>query len=175
LKRWKKKGWNGQLFRLPGTHGSDFKGRDVRNTSARNALIKLLVATMVLAALLLTIFADVDGGLQAVFIIVTVVLAAPIALLIGIDASRTIRRENPAHKSLRSLGRFLAFPQAIFGTVLVGFSVAYPIFGVRELINDMEAHESSLIPLARLLFAAFAFVVGLHYLREGLGLRAGGR
>jgi hypothetical protein len=142
--------------------------------SVRNALIKLLIATIALAMLVLSCFADINGGLQAVLIIFIVILAFPITLLIGIDASRAIRQELPSHKSLRLLGRVLAFPQAIMGTVLIGFAVVYPLFGLRELADDVSRGSAPVLPLVRLIIAALSFFVGLHYVREGLGIRKRG-
>jgi hypothetical protein len=139
--------------------------------SVRKALIKLLIATIVLAMLVLLCFADINGGLKGVLIVFIIILAFPITLLIGIDASRAIKRDLPSHKSLRLLGRFLAFPQAIMGTVLIGFAVVYPLFGVRELADDVSKGSTPVLPLVRLVIAALSFCVGLHYVREGLGLR----
>ena len=134
-------------------------------------MVKLLVATSVLAILVFLIMTDINGALQAVLIICTIVLALPITLLIGIDASRVIRQQTPAHKPLRVLGNLLAFPQAIFGTILIGFAIIYPLFGVRELIDDLANGVTPLEPLVRLFIAALGFVVGVHYIREGLGIR----
>jgi len=139
--------------------------------SVRKAVIKLLIATLVLATLILLCFADINEGLKGVLIVFIIILAFPITLLIGIDASRTIRRDLPSHKSLRLLGRFLAFPQAIMGIVLIGFAVVYPLFGVRELADDLARGTSPVMPLARLVIAILGFCVGLHYVREGLGMR----
>jgi hypothetical protein len=139
--------------------------------TVRKALTKLLIATIVLAMLVLLCFADINGGLKGVLIVFIIILAFPITLLIGIDASRAIRRDLPSHKSLRLLGRFLAFPQAIMGTVLIGFAVAYPLFGVRELADDVSKGSIPVLPLVRLIIAALSFCVGLHYVREGLGMR----
>lgn len=139
--------------------------------AVRKALIKLFVATILLAMLVLLCFADINGGLKGVLIVFIIILAFPVTLLIAIDASRAIKRDLPSHKSLRVVGRLLAFPQAIMGTVLIGFSVVYPLFGVRELVDDVSMGSAPVSPLVRLVIAALGFSVGLHYIREGLGIR----
>jgi hypothetical protein len=141
--------------------------------TVRRALIKLLVATAVLAGLSLLCFADINGGLKGVLAVAIVILAFPITLLLGIDASRVIKREVPNHKSLRLMGRFLAFPQAVMGIILVGFAVAYPLFGLREAMDLISIGRFPAFPLAFTLIAALSFGVGLHYIREGLGFKKG--
>jgi hypothetical protein len=143
--------------------------------AVRTALLKLLISTIVLGGLVLFWLSDVNGGLQGFAAVVVVILAFPITLLIAIDAARVIRREEPNHRSLRVLGRFLAFPQAILGTILMGFGAAYPVFGVSELIHDLETGGAPFFPIVRLVVAALMFVVGLRYFREGLGLKGRGR
>lgn len=137
----------------------------------RRALTKLLISTAFLVALASACFMDINGGLKGVLIVVIVILAFPITLLIGIDASRVIKREVPSHKSLRLLGSVLTLPQAIMGTVLVSFGAVYPVFGVNQLIHDVRDGRSSLITLVRILVAGLAFLAGIHYVREGLGLK----
>jgi hypothetical protein len=138
-------------------------------------LIKLLIATIVLVGLVFFWLTDTSGGLQGFAAVAIVILAFPITLLIAIDAARVIRREEPGHRSLRVLGNFLAFPQAILGTILIGFGAAYPVFGVRDLIHDLNAGSAPIFPIVRLIVAALMFVVGLRYFREGLGLKGRGR
>jgi hypothetical protein len=142
----------------------------MHDPNVRIALVKLLVASMILAGLVISCFFDSAGGLKGLVIFFIIVLAFPVTLLIGIDASRTIKREMPAHKSLRMLGRLLAFPQAILGTVLVGFSLVYPVLGVRELVHDVSNGKTPILALAGLFVAALSFGLGLHYVREGLGI-----
>jgi hypothetical protein len=141
---------------------SDFK--------VRKALIKLLVATLVLAGLVSSCFVDSVGDLRGLIIFVIIVLIIPITLLIGIDASRVIKRELPSHKALRVMGRVLAFPQAVMGAVLIGFSVGYPVFGVRELIQDLAKGNFPVLPIAGLVVSVLGFAAGVRYIREGLGL-----
>jgi hypothetical protein len=136
----------------------------------RKALIKLLVSTIVLAALLSLCLTDINGGLKGVLIVFIIILAFPVTLLIGIDASRVIQRERSTRKSLTILARLLGFPEAIMGTVLIGFSVAYPLFGVRELLEDLANGMPPWLPAGRLALAALGFVAGLRYMRRGLAL-----
>jgi hypothetical protein len=141
----------------------------MRLPSVRKALIKLLVATSILAALILSCFIDSVGDARGLIVFFIVVLGFPITLLTGIDASRVIKREAPKHKSLAVLGRLLAFPQAVFGTILIGFSIVYPVFCVPEIIRDISDGYLRATRLFGLIAAAFGFGVGVHYLREGLG------
>jgi hypothetical protein len=143
---------------------------DTSELKIRKALVKLLVATFVLAALLLLCFTSINEGLKSVLIILIVILAFPITLLVGIDASRTIKRERPSGKSLTVLARLLGFPEAIMGTILVGASVAYPLFGVPQLLDDLSNGVLPLLPLGRLAVAALGFAAGLRYIRRGLGI-----
>jgi hypothetical protein len=79
----------------------------MRLPSVRKALIKLLVATSILAALILSCFIDSVGDARGLIVFFIVVLGFPITLLTGIDASRVIKREAPKHKSL-AFARFSA-------------------------------------------------------------------
>jgi hypothetical protein len=135
----------------------------------RKALVKLLVATTILAALIISCFVESVGDARGLIVFFIVVLGLPITLLIGIDTSRVIKREAPAHKSLAVLGRVLAFPQAVFGTILVGFSIAYPVFEVPEIIRDLSDGRVPAIRLFTLIAAMFSLGVGVHYIREGFG------
>jgi len=132
-------------------------------------MVKLLVSVAILAALLMTCFLDIDTNLRGVIIGLIGVLAFPITLLLGIDASRTIKRVKPAQATARIAGVVLGFPLAIMGTILLGFSIVYPIFGVRELWKALSGGGEPILPLIRLFIAAMSFVVGLHYVREGFG------
>lgn len=149
----------------------------MRHPAVTKALIKLLLSVCVLAALVFSCFSDINGGLKGVLAVFTVVLAFPITLLIGLDASRAIKREAHAGTSVRVLGRLLAFPQAIMGVVLIGFSVTYPVFAIHELVGGSADKAPLFVPAAGLGIAALGFVVGMHYVREGLGIkeRKGGR
>ncbi len=139
-------------------------------SKVRQSLVKLLVAIIVLVLLTLICFGDIDPGLRGTIATFVVVVVFPVSLLLGIDASRVIKREMPGQRSLRLLGKALALPQAIMGTVLVGFAVVYPLFGIRELVSDISNGVMPALPVVRICIAAFSFIVGLHYVREGLGL-----
>jgi hypothetical protein len=136
----------------------------------RKALIKLLVVTVVLAGLVSSCFVDSVGDLKGLIIFFIVVLVFPITILIGIDASRVINRELPSHKALRVMGRVLAFPQAVMGAVLIGFAIGYPVFGVRELMQELAKGNWPLLPIGGLIVSVLGFAAGLRYIREGLGL-----
>jgi hypothetical protein len=71
----------------------------------RRILIKLLVATTLLAFLLLLCFTGIDAGIKAVTGAVIVVVLGPSVLLLGIDLSRAIKREEATSSSMRAVGR----------------------------------------------------------------------
>jgi|SRR5882724_7890280 len=141
------------------------------DSKVRHSLVKLLVATIVLVLLTVICFGDIDPGLRGTIATFVAVVAFPVSLLLGIDASRVIKREMPGHRSISLLGKALALPQAIMGTVLVGFAVAYPVFGIRELVSDISNDVMPALPVVRICIAALSFTVGVHYVREGLGLK----
>jgi len=142
----------------------------MRSSPVRKALLKLLIATIVLAALVVSCFVNRVGDLRGLIGFVIVVLAFPITLLIGIDASRVIKKDSPSHKQIQLLGRILAFPQAVLGVVLLGFSVVYPVFGIHELLYGPRNGRLHWLPIGGIGFAAISFSLGFYYVREGLGM-----
>ena len=133
------------------------------------ALTKFFLATCVLAGLVFLCFTDINGGLKGVLIVLIVILAFPITLLIGVDASKAIKRATDTGKSTRLVGRLLALPQAIIGVVLIAFSVIYPIFAIHDLLARSAGKAPVFVPIAGLVVAALGFVVGIHYVRDGVG------
>jgi hypothetical protein len=142
----------------------------MRISRVHKSLIKLLAAAVVLATLVALCFVESIGDLRGLIVFFMVVLGFPITLLLGVDASRTIKREIPSHRSLSILGRLLAFPQAVLGTILLGFSLVYPVFEVPAVIHDLSGGRVPVLGLSGLAMAAVGFAVGMHYIREGLGL-----
>jgi hypothetical protein len=147
----------------------------MQQREVRTALTKLLVSSIVLFGLVILCFADIDRAIRGFLIVFIAILAFPITLLYAIDASKVIRRAAPDHKSLTIFGRILAFPQAIMGIVLIAFSVVYPIFGVHELIVDISNGHAAALPIVRLVIAVLSFLLGLRYVREGLGIEKKGQ
>jgi hypothetical protein len=142
----------------------------MKHPGVTKALMKFFLAIVVLASLTRICFLDIDVGLRGTIITFNAILTLPITILLGIDASRVINRELPSNKSLRILGKVLAFPQAVFGTILIGFGVGYPVFGVPAILDDLSRGVTPLTLLASLIVSALGFGLGFHYLREGLGL-----
>lgn len=143
----------------------------MRSSPVKRALSKLLIAVIVLTSLVVSCFVNRLGDLRGLIISFVVVLALPITVLIGIDASRVIKRETPSHKRISLLGRILAFPQAVMGAILLGFSVAYPVFGIHELLHGPWNGRLPWLPIGGLFFAALGFSLGLYYIREGLEIK----
>lgn len=139
-------------------------------STIQSSLIRLLLGTIVLVLLISACFTHIDQDLRAPIIVLVVVVAFPVTLLLGVDASRVIKREMPNHKKLRVLGRVLALPQAVLGTVLVAFSLIYPIFGIRQILNSAQ-RGGSILPAFGIAIAAFGFGLGVHYIREGLDIK----
>jgi hypothetical protein len=142
----------------------------VLSPPVKKALSKLVMTTIVLAALILLCFVNRVGDLRGLIVFVIVVLAFPITVLTGIDASRVIKRETPSHKRISLLGRVLSFPQAVMGTILVGFSIVYPVFGIHELLRDPNQGRLPWLPIGGIGFAAICFSLGIYYIREGLNI-----
>lgn len=145
--------------------------KTMRPSPVRKALAKLLIATIVLSSLIVSCFVNSIGDLRGFIIFLVVVPVFPVTVLIGIDASRVIRRETPFHKQVSLLGRMLAFPQTVMGTILLGFSVVYPVFGIHELLYGPKDGRLPWLPVGGIGFAAISFSLGLYYIREGLGMR----
>lgn len=143
----------------------------MRLSPVRKALSKLLVATIFLTALIGSCFVNRIGDLRGLIIFLIVVFVFPITVLIGIDASRVIKKETPSHKRIGLLGRVLAFPQAVMGTILLGFSVVYPVFGIHELLYGPNDGRLPWLPIGGIGFAAISFSLGLYYIREGLEMK----
>jgi hypothetical protein len=140
----------------------------VHKSPIRNSIMKFGSASAVLTALILVCLFDNLGDLRGLIIFVIIVLVFPITLLLGIDASKAIKREAPADKGLRTIGWLLGFPQAIMGTILIAFGLVYPFFGIHELMDDLSMKRVPILPIVRIATAFLMFVLGQHYLREGL-------
>jgi hypothetical protein len=140
----------------------------MQNSRISKSLVKFGCASAVLAALMFACLLDSIGDLRGVIVFVIIVLIFPITLLLGIDASKVIKREAPLGKSMRRLGWLLGFPQAVMGTILIAFGLVYPLFGIRELIDELSIGRMPILPIVRIGSAFLAFVLGQHYLREGL-------
>lgn len=130
---------------------------------------------MVLAASIFLCFVDIDGSLKAVLIICIAILALPITLLIAIDASRVIEREMAPRRSVNVLGRILAFPQAVIGVVLIGASIVCPVIELPKIIADMTKGHPDVFTIVNVAIAGLMFVIGVRYVKEGLGLGRAGR
>lgn len=151
-----------------------FPSGEVNGYMSRNkaypALIRLLVSTIVLVGLISACFAKLEAGLRGTLIVFIAVIAFPVTLLTAIDASRVIKSVSPEHKKLVLIGKVLALPQAVLGTVLIGFGLAYPVISVREIFLEHGGNGVSLTWVVRMIFAALSFSLGIRYVREGLGL-----
>jgi hypothetical protein len=145
----------------------------MRDSRIRNSLIKFGCASAVLAALMFARLFDSVGDLRGLIVFVVIVLIFPVTLLLGIDASKVIKREAPSGNTMRRVGWLLGFPQAIMGTILIAFGVVYPLFGIHELMAELSTKRVPILPIVRVGSAFLAFVLGQHYLREGL--RSGGK
>jgi hypothetical protein len=142
----------------------------IKNTVKR-ALIKLLLTTVLLVALILLCFAAIDSGLKAVIGAVIVIIVGPSVLLLGIDVSRAIKQESLAAQSVKVLGRVLGVPQALIGVMLVAWGAAYPaVFGIHDIIVNVSSGTNPTFPVIYTITAGLMFLAGLNYLREGLGL-----
>jgi hypothetical protein len=136
----------------------------------RWALLKLMVALMVFAALIPFCFWHTDLDLRGVVMGLIVLVVFPSTVLLGIDASRTIRREMPAHESVRILGVVLGIPQGILGAILVSIAVFLPFVGMYDLaIHHLYGTKSGL-PALYLFASVVSFIVGYHYLKDILWL-----
>jgi hypothetical protein len=108
-------------------------------------------------------FAGVIGGLG-------VLVAFPATILSAIDASRVIRRADPASKQVQILGFVLGVPQAVLGVILLVYGVIYPFFGIPDIVAELTAGRSAIAPFVRTVTAFLLFGVGYYYAREGLRL-----
>ena len=57
------------------------------------------------------------------------------------------------------------------GVVLIGFSVTYPVFAIRELVSGSADKVPLFVPAAGLGIAALGFFIGVNYVRQGLGIK----
>jgi hypothetical protein len=138
--------------------------------SVRSALLKLMLAVMIFAALIPFCFWHMDLDLRGLAMGLIVLVVFPSTVLLGIDASRTIRREMPSHKPVRILGVVLGIPQGILGTISVSIGTVLPFVGMYDLaIHHLYGTKSGL-PGLYLFSSVVTFVVGYHYLKESLWL-----
>jgi len=90
---------------------------DVSDSKVRKALIKLLVASVILGGLVISCFVDSVGDLKGLILLHRRLVFHH---LIGVDASRVIKREMPSHKSCAVLDGSWRFPRPSWETVLIG-------------------------------------------------------
>jgi hypothetical protein len=132
--------------------------------SVRSALL------MIFAASIPFCFWHTDLDLRGVATGLILLIVFPSTVLLGIDASRTIRRDMPAHKSVRIVGVVLGVPQGIIGTILVSIGIVLPFVGMYDLaIHHLYGTRSGL-PALYLFTSVVSFVVGYHYLKDSLFL-----
>ncbi len=142
----------------------------VRTGTVKSALIKLLVSTIVLAFLIASIVVNPHGPGNGILGGVIIVVVFPSTLLLGIDASRAIKRDNPSHRSVRILGKALGVPQAAFGVILMAFGVVFPIMGTREFIETGSLGENPVFRLIYIGTTILMFSIGYYYVKESLWL-----
>lgn len=137
----------------------------------RRILTKLLIATTLLAFLLLSCFTGIDPALKGVVGAVIVVLLGPSVLLWGIDMSRAINREGTTSSAVRTVGRVLGIPQIMIGVILIAWGVANPaVFGIRDILANASRGAHVLAPALYTVISALMFLAGIKYLRDGLSL-----
>lgn len=141
------------------------------NHKIKMAIMKLVMALVILLGLTLTCIATTDRGMVALMLGLIVLVVFPSAVLLSIDASRVIRQEMPSHKPVKIIGIVLGIPQAIIGSVLIAFGLVYPFFGLRDFVDDVSSGVSPVIPLIRIITALAMLGIGYFYLREVLGLK----
>jgi hypothetical protein len=151
-------------------------GQSMMHTETiKSALIKLLAATLILAASIAAIIGNPGSSWNGILGGLIVIVIFPSTLLLGIDASRVIKRENPSHRPLRILGKTLGVPQGVFGVILMGFGVVFPIITVRDLIDGKSYGGSAVASFLYLCMAVTFLFVGYHYVKESLWLFGVGR
>lgn len=138
--------------------------------SVRSALLKLMVAVMIFAALIPFCFWRTNLDLRGLVGGLILLIIFPSTVLLGIDASRTIRREMPAHRSVRVAGVALGIPQGILGTILVSIGIVLPFVGMYDLAIHHLFGTNSRLPALYLFTSVVSFVVGYHYLKDSLWL-----
>ena len=142
---------------------------NVPNAAIRKSLLKLFAWAILLIGLAFAFlhvnrdFAGVIGGFA-------VLVALPATILSCVDASRVIRRADPASKNIRILGFALGLPQAVLGAMLLAYGLIYPYFGISDIVSDVAMGRSAIVPFVRTATAFFFLGVGYYYVREGLRL-----
>lgn len=142
---------------------------NVPDRAIRKALLKLLVWAALLIGLAIAFF-YVDRDFAGVIGGIGVLVALPATILSCVDASRVIRRENPTSKQVQFLGFALGLPQAVLGVMLLAYGVVYPVFGIRDIVSELHAGRSAIVPFVRTVTALFFLGVGYYYVREVLRL-----
>jgi hypothetical protein len=134
-------------------------------SDVKKSLWRLVGATLASAGLFAFFIFDRDSPFAGLAVGLAVVVLFPSTLLLSIDASRAIRREILTNNSVRVLGKILGIPQVIFGIILMGFGVAYPVY---NLMNGLG--PTPVMTVIYIVTALVMFSVGFYYIKDGLWL-----
>jgi hypothetical protein len=134
-------------------------------SDVRKSFWRLVGAAIASAGLFAFFVFDRDSPFAGLAIGLVIIVLFPSTLLLSIDASRAIRKEILTNNSVRVLGKILGIPQVIFGIILIGFGVGYPVY---NLMNGFGPTPN--ITAIYIVYALVMFGVGFYYIRDGLWL-----